>query len=301
MVRTGDELFGIDEFPADGRGAKRRLLPAIVEAVRYVTAPAYRLIFEDGREVIASADHRFIGRAKRGGSNTAWRAVHEFRRGDVLRRVVDPWGPPGYEEGWVGGLIDGEASLRTRTAGDGTNVRAGYGGGGHALNITQKPGAVYDRAVAYLTTHAYHFSEGLQCQREAWRQKPSTVGRINVHRADEIIRLLGQTRPSRLPKDWWHGCRLSGTNQDGWARLVSSETVGERSLIDLQTSTRTFVAEGLATHNCSFWNRNSWFYYSEPEYRKLYGIKADFEIISSEEKRVDRWKIIQDHVVAIKR
>lgn len=54
------------------------------------------------------------------------------------------------------------------------------------------------------------------------------------------------------------------------------------------------------THR-SFWNRNSWFYYSIPEYKKLYGIKANFEIISSEEVRVDRWKIIQDHVIAIKR
>lgn len=49
----------------------------------------------------------------------------------------------------------------------------------------------------------------------------------------------------------------------------------------------------------SFWNRNSWFYYSDPECRNLYGIKANFAI----EKAVDiesnsDWKIIHTHVIA---
>jgi predicted SAM-dependent methyltransferase len=49
----------------------------------------------------------------------------------------------------------------------------------------------------------------------------------------------------------------------------------------------------------SFWNRNSWSYYSDPECRKLYGIKANFEyatikdIVSNEEN-----KIIHTYVLA---
>ncbi|MDD5532386.1 MAG: glycosyltransferase [Syntrophales bacterium] len=47
----------------------------------------------------------------------------------------------------------------------------------------------------------------------------------------------------------------------------------------------------------SFWNRNSWIYYSNPEYRNLYGIKADFEIVSIEDTEANRM-IIHTHVVA---
>lgn len=52
------------------------------------------------------------------------------------------------------------------------------------------------------------------------------------------------------------------------------------------------------TH-CSFWNQNSWLYYSDPAYRNLYGIKADFEIVSIEDTEPDpALMIIHTHVIA---
>ena len=54
------------------------------------------------------------------------------------------------------------------------------------------------------------------------------------------------------------------------------------------------------THR-SFWNRNSWFYYSLPAYRNLYGIKAGFNIAICEDEldKPPEWGIIHTHVVAI--
>lgn len=52
----------------------------------------------------------------------------------------------------------------------------------------------------------------------------------------------------------------------------------------------------------SFWNRNSWLYYSDPIYRGLYGIKADFEIECLEDTEPDPGlMIIHTHVIARKR
>lgn len=49
----------------------------------------------------------------------------------------------------------------------------------------------------------------------------------------------------------------------------------------------------------SFWNRNSWFYYSQPDYRRLYGIEADFELVEVEDVMTDPANdIIHTHVVA---
>uniref|UniRef100_UPI003D9FDDD5 hypothetical protein n=1 Tax=Enterococcus faecium TaxID=1352 RepID=UPI003D9FDDD5 len=65
--------------------------------------------------------------------------------------------------------------------------------------------------------------------------KDSTVGRIVVHRAHDLFRLFGQTRPSRVGADaWWDGKRLPGGGK-GWAHVVAIEPLGVRRMIDLQT------------------------------------------------------------------
>lgn len=49
----------------------------------------------------------------------------------------------------------------------------------------------------------------------------------------------------------------------------------------------------------SFWNRNSWLYYSDPASRDLYGIRADFEIESLKDKETSpELGIIHTHVIA---
>lgn len=52
------------------------------------------------------------------------------------------------------------------------------------------------------------------------------------------------------------------------------------------------------TH-CSFWNKNSFLYYSDPECRRLYGTKADFDLLKNEDVVTNaEWKIIHTHVIA---
>jgi len=49
----------------------------------------------------------------------------------------------------------------------------------------------------------------------------------------------------------------------------------------------------------SFWNMNSWFYYTHEDYRNLYGIKANFEIKTAEDIMTSvELKIIHTHIVA---
>jgi predicted SAM-dependent methyltransferase len=49
----------------------------------------------------------------------------------------------------------------------------------------------------------------------------------------------------------------------------------------------------------SFWNKNSWLYYSNKEYRDLYNIKANFDIIKLEDMVTNQSiKIIHTHVIA---
>lgn len=77
----------------------------------------------------------------------------------------------------------------------------------------------------------------------------------DVGRQNELFRLLGQTRPSRfLSRRFWEGRELGGkrTGEATWRTVVAIEPLGPRSLIDLQTSTGTFIANGLVSHNSTF-------------------------------------------------
>jgi len=57
----------------------------------------------------------------------------------------------------------------------------------------------------------------------------------------------------------------------------------------------------------SFWNQNSWLYYSEPRLRELYGIKANFEIVEIRDEEVEMLLpqticvVIETYVIARKR
>ncbi|MBU1173479.1 MAG: class I SAM-dependent methyltransferase, partial [Proteobacteria bacterium] len=48
----------------------------------------------------------------------------------------------------------------------------------------------------------------------------------------------------------------------------------------------------------SFWNQNSWLYYSDLAHRNLYGIVADFEIAKIEDISLDDPTVIYTHVIA---
>ena len=241
-LRDGEEIIGTDdEIP--GAGQSRKMRRAVVEAKREVHEPAFRLILDNGQTLVATAQHRFLCR-RRGGPEMGWRTVGEMEPGDLIRHITKPWDAAGYEEGWMGGLLDGEGCLRAKVP------------GGVELTISQVPGSVYDRARAFLVARGFTFREDVD-RREA---KPggkfasTEVNKLVLHRTNELFHLLGLTRPSRLARsDWWEGRDLPGKRSGiAVAAVLSIEPLGEQRMIDLQTSTGTFIAEGFVSHNSTW-------------------------------------------------
>lgn len=239
-VLVGQQVLAVDEEAQGGpRRLARKMRTATVEDRREVWQPAFRLTFEDGRVLIATGPHRFLSR-QHGGTETQWRAVEDFRVGDVVRTVTEPWGPAEYEDGWFGGLLDGEGTVRPKS-------RAGC-----EATVSQLHGAVYDRAMKYLKDRGYHPRESLDHyphnHHDGYNRKP--IGRIVIGRLNELLRLIGHTRPSRLPSTWWQGKDLPGKKSGvAWVRVASIEALDIQRMIDLQTSTKTFIAEGFVSHN----------------------------------------------------
>ena len=236
----GDEVVAFDE--ASG-AQERKMRTAKVLASTRSLQQSYRVTLDNGIALIVSADHRHLV-AQRGGKLLQWRPVSWLRPGDRLRKITDPWSrdyTDDYHDGWMGGFLDGEGHLRNIT--------------GHStgLCVSQLPGEVLDRAKTYLTNRGYSFSEDMDKSFDRvgkFGRKP--VHRLCVGRMNEMFRLIGTTRPTRfIGTRWWEGRGLPGKRSgDAWAGVLTIEKLGVREMVDIETSTETFVCEGFAAHNC---------------------------------------------------
>lgn len=239
-VKIGDELVSTDDDPIGGRGRGRKMRTCRVQAIREVSEPALKIIMDNGVELIATPQHRHLIK-QRGGSIAQWKPASWLRIGDEIRTITTPWDGASYEDGWFGGMIDGEGSLRPKER------------GGFELCVCQVPGPVLDRARSYLSDRGYHFREEIDDRVSGSNSKfgNKPVHKLIVSRMNEAFRIVGQTRPSRfISKRWWEGKDLPGKKSgEAWRKVVSIEALPPRRMIDLQTSTKTFVAEGFVSHN----------------------------------------------------
>lgn len=245
-LAIGQEVVALDENIPGGRGAQRKMRRAVVQAKWDVHSRALRIVTDHGT-IIATPEHRLLMK-KRGAPTNIWFPAGKFKVGDKLRKCVMPWGDSTFEDGWMGGIIDGEGHLRGRPA----SV------GGASLAITQLPGAVLDRAVGYYERRGYHHNvnkmgSGTGFVPTSGRVKVP-VNQVCIHRIDEIMRVVGQTRPVKhVNGTWWEGKTLPGKRiGSGWAKILSIEELPPQRMIDIQTSTGTFIAEGIVSHNSSY-------------------------------------------------
>lgn len=244
-LRQGDELVGVDEHVPGGRGASRKMRPAVVQATKVMKAERFRITFDDGRSVVCTANHPWLSR--KSNPRCSWRSLSgqgnevtgRIKVGTEVRWICKPWEDGGIDDGWFGGVIDGEGSLST------TN-RAGAN-----LSVSQLPGPVWDRMVRYAERRGYSWRTEDDSTERKTKYGKSPVPRIVFSRMDEMFRLIGQTRPARfVNRQWWSGRDLPGKRTGvGWARVTKIEPIGVGDVVDLQTSTGTYIAEGFVSHN----------------------------------------------------
>lgn len=247
-ITVGDRLIGFDEQNGEAREGLRapkryrRLNHATVTAVRILRKPCYRLSFDDGTSVVASENHLWLGGSHKSGGR-GWRWVktanmvcnRRTQRSWVLKVADVVSRDETYDAGWLGGLIDGEGHL--------------HAGPGLRVVFSQNEGVVLDRAKRILDGFGYSGDTG-------GRRRCKTV-QINGGIASTLS-LLMRVRPERLIKKL--STRLQEISLYGRRHravgLVKKEFLGEQTVIAIETDCKTFIAEGLASHNCylsNFW------------------------------------------------
>jgi intein/homing endonuclease len=253
-VTTGMELLSVDEFPMDGKNEKkseRKMRPATVIARKCVYDDAYKITMENGAVLIATGDHRFLCK-ERSGSVPTWVSVNSkrgtrtrspIRVGDSIRYVSNPWDGITYDDAWFGGMIDGEGSFRARP----------LPSSGMELTVSQTFNEALERAINYVEKSGYTYRIEMDDRKAGELSKLGNkpVAKICINRTDELLKVIGKCRPARfVSKNWWDGRGLPGKKSGtAWVKVSSIEPLGKRRMIDLQTSTKTFIAEGFVSHN----------------------------------------------------
>jgi intein/homing endonuclease len=249
-LQAGDRVVGIDEHP-ESKGAQRKLRDAEVVATRRTRKAALRLTFEDGSSVVCSADHQWLVRDMGKGGATHWRTAGRMKPGNHIKHLVDPWEEEqAWGAGYLAGILDGEGSV------------SGYHGrAGRDVFFAQNPGPVLDQTMKLLAERGFQM---VPANHHAYSQGEAKCQQWATRGAAESMRLLGQIRPLRLfqkQRSVWEGVAPRGgltpsgrVRPDAYKTIVSIEHLPEQDLVDIQTTTRTFIANGLVSHNCQFYD-----------------------------------------------
>lgn len=240
-LRVGDGLVGVDEY-AGQRYGSRAYRPSVVTGISGRMAQSVRMRMSDGREMVCSMDHKWL--AKSPARTMAWRWMKASRLGAGyhLAAPLDVWQDDrSYEAGWLTGIIDGEACLHL--------------GRLRAIDIAQKEGLVLDRIRTTLDMLGVPFT---------WRvRSDNSVAVVEISNRRYVMQLLGRLRPVRLmPRGQllWDGAHIRSPNHPVRLTIESIKPVGLTEVVSLETSTRTFIANGAVSHNCE---DNDWVYRSQ--------------------------------------
>lgn len=235
-VSVGDGLIAFDEYPALGR--RRKLRHAMVTSAERVVQPCYRVTFDDGRVVVASARHQWLGMKHARGELKGWWQTQELRVGSRVRDIGQPWSDgDSRDSGYLAGVYDGEGCFMKGSA-----SRSGY-----RIAFAQRPGVVLDRTRQLLTDSGFTPSNN--------RSHASGVATFELGGLHECFRFLGEIRPSRLlatARGWYDG-NGAKSKSNGYSTVVAIDDVGDREVVAIGTSTRTLFAEGFYSHNsCAY-------------------------------------------------
>ena len=250
-IKIGERIMAVDEelHPLKN-GANRRnprkMRVAIVEAKAHFIKETFEVSLDNGAKVIVTGEHRHLCR-QRAGDYTQWREVSKTKVGDYIRYITPP--PKDtispYEDGWFGGLLDGEGSYR-----ENPQIR---------ISFTQVKGEVLNRAKKYLEDRGISYYESIDNRKSISSSKLGNkpVHCIAINRFTDMVEILSKCRPSRfVNKEIFDGHELPGKAIKGggacWAKVISVTPMGRRKVVDLQTSKKTYICEGLVSHNSTY-------------------------------------------------
>jgi DNA repair photolyase len=204
-LSPGDRIVGTEV-----RGRYRRYVTTEVLAHWSTIKPAYRVTLEDGTELVASGDHRFL-------TNRGWKFVtgayggpeqrpHLTTNNELLGTGSFSTGPEGssdYKRGYLCGIVrgDGHVGSSVYTRADGTEGRT------HRFRLALADFEALRRAYRYLLDGGVYIEESIFSVGGAGHR---AMLALSTHARRRVARLEGLIRWPLSPSDDWRKGFLAG-------------------------------------------------------------------------------------------
>lgn len=233
-LQVGDTMVSFDEERPEG-SAYRSWKVGNVTGTGLAALPSCEIKLSTGKILTATENHKWL--VKRGSHNEIqWVETGDLNPGDKLMKTSEVWEDEiSYLTGYLAGALDGEGSLCYPK------------GGGARIDFTQRENGMLEyvkNALDYLNI------DYADCGRNR------SAKQLAISKKSDIMKLLGVLKPKRLkPLDLSKLGRMSAIE---WTEVEEIMYVGLKNVITLSIDTKTFLAEGYATHNTSELSRRVW-------------------------------------------
>lgn len=247
-VRAGDLKIGEELIAFDESGKDRKYRTAKVNSAHIIQKKKYHVKTTLG-EITVSENHPFLIRL--GVRQPRWRTVNDLKKGNRILSVGLPWETDQTREGgYLAAQYDAEGCVNF--------ARNQNGALSFRLAWAQATGTVSRYMQELLTSRKFDVKK--INRKPVMGNKGLGQGINGPHKPMvsltvgggkwENLRLLGSVRPIRLLSDprlksAWENNRLCPQ----YAKVISVTPVGEGPVIALDTTTHTFIGEGMLQHN----------------------------------------------------
>jgi len=237
QLRIGDKLIGFDEDKCEGEYL-RRYRSTEITAIDTLERPCARLLLEDGNSIDISYDHRMLVQGK--DQRFHFRSpAQNLKLGDRLVSIGTWEEGNTKDDGYISGAYDGEGHIYRSTP-DKKQRR----GRASTIGFTQKEGEVIDKVQSILEEKGFRLRKYFTPR---WSRLEIAGG------LPEMLRFLGTFRPVRLLKKAdvvWKGVSVGHDHGNTkYPKIVQMEYLGYKKVIALTTEHKTFIANGLLSHN----------------------------------------------------
>lgn len=245
-IKKGDKLIGFDENPPKKYG-QRKFKETVVEDVGEIVRPCYKINLSDGTQVTCSEEHQWL--VFTAGSRTMWKQTKDLVSTDRIYRVCDVWTEPqnDYDLGYLSASFDGEGCI--------SQIKGKI----QQITFAQRQNSMLDYVKQCLTKYGFSFNSDYYDKRKIIKGQDPVYKLFIKGGKRELLRFLGVVRPKRLLDNFDPNqlgtvrCYNGELGSDIHPKVESIEYVGCQKVIPIRTTTHTYVAEGLASHNCLEW------------------------------------------------
>ena len=245
-IKAGDKLIGFDENPPKRYG-QRKFNETLVENVGEIERPCYEVTLNDGTKVTCSEEHQWL--VFTAGSRTVWKQTKDLVSTDRIYKVCDVWEdlPQDYRLGYLSASFDGEGCI--------SQIKGKI----QQLTFAQRDNAMLKKVKEYLTDFGFDYNADYYDKRKKAKGQDPVYKLFIKGGKRELLRFLGSVRPRRLLNNFDPNqlgtvrCSNGDLGSDIHPRVESIKYVGTKKVIPIRTTSHTYVAEGLASHNCLEW------------------------------------------------